>query len=57
MTKLNLYVDSNNEEHVAIMDDELVEQRYIEDGLTLIESVELVGNFGSWPTNRLLIPV
>ena len=55
--KLNLYREPNGEEYVALIDDEVVAERYIADGLTLLTTIEIEGDFGSWPTNRLLAPV
>ena len=57
MTKLNLYRDLNDEDYVAIVDDEVVAAGYIADGLILVATIEVEGDFSSWPTNHLMASV
>ena len=57
MTKLNLYEAPNMDEYLAIVTTEEFEQECRENGLRVVESIELEGDFVAWPTDRLLARV
>lgn len=50
--KLNYYTDENGNEYVVIVTAQSYEDELSD--LQLQESVELEGDFTSWPTDRLL---
>ena len=54
MTTLRLYTDEKGQESLVICTDEKEVEELFE-GETLEESVELEGDFISWPTNRAMV--
>ncbi len=54
MAKLNLYEDEDGSESVAIITSSEFETEAKDYGLKLIYTVELDGDFTSWPTDRFL---
>ena len=52
MVRLNLYKD-NTGEYLAIVDSMEFENDLNDDGISLVYSVILEGDFTGWPTNRL----
>jgi hypothetical protein len=53
--KLNLYNDSQGNEHIAIIDNPKYADELNDDGYILVESITIQADFISWPTNRLFI--